>query len=77
MSKYIKDLRKSPHQYLQHSIILINDNKIKWMLDFIFYLQRPVAPVYIYNVAHGLEEPPDLDRIKAHQETCYVAPSGV
>tara|TARA_B100000575_G_C23087628_1_gene626876 strand:- start:287 stop:724 length:438 start_codon:yes stop_codon:yes gene_type:complete len=74
MAQFIKELRNRPHQYLQQSIILINNNKIKWMLDFIFTLQPPVAPVYIYNIRHGLEDPIDLDKIKSHQETSYVEP---
>lgn len=72
MAQFIKELRNRPHQYLQQSIILINNNKIKWMLDFIFTLQPPVAPVYIYNIRHGLEDPIDLEMIKSHQETSYV-----
>ena len=75
MAKFIKELRNRPYQYLQQSIILINNNKIKWMLDFIFAFQPPVAPVYIYNICHGLEEPLDLNKIKSHQETSYVEPS--
>lgn len=49
MSQFIKQLKKREYQYLQKSIILINSNKIKYMLDFIFLLQPPVAPVFIYN----------------------------
>ena len=50
MAGFIKDLRKRDYQYLQESIILINNNKIKWMLEFIFSIAPPVARVYIFNV---------------------------
>ena len=50
MTEYIKNLRKRDYQYLQKSIILINNNKIKWMLDFIFYFQPPVADVYLIDM---------------------------
>tara|TARA_Y100000768_G_scaffold378740_1_gene353527 strand:+ start:2551 stop:3003 length:453 start_codon:yes stop_codon:yes gene_type:complete len=49
MSLFIKQLKKKPFQYLQKSIILVNSNIVKHMLDFIFFLQPPVAPVYIIN----------------------------
>ncbi len=54
MPMFIKKLKKRDHQYLRKSIILINDNKIKYMLDFIFLIQSPVAPVYIYNINNGI-----------------------
>ncbi len=49
MSIFIKDLKKQECQYLQKSIILVNSNMVKYMLDFIFMIQPPVAPVYITN----------------------------
>tara|TARA_B100001769_G_scaffold275318_1_gene277232 strand:- start:24170 stop:24616 length:447 start_codon:yes stop_codon:yes gene_type:complete len=49
MSLFIKQLKKKSFQYLQKSIILVNSNIVKHMLDFIFMLQPPVAPVYIIN----------------------------
>ena len=49
MSIFIKDLKKQEYQYLQKSIILVNSNMVKYMLDFTFMIQPPVAPVYITN----------------------------
>ncbi|MAU37720.1 MAG: hypothetical protein CMD14_10205 [Flavobacteriales bacterium] len=49
MSLFIKKLRKEKHQYLQKSIIYVNNNIVKRMLDFIFMLQPPVAEVYIID----------------------------
>ena len=47
---FIKNLKKRyEHQYLKYSTIKINDNKIKYLLDFIFTIQKPVAPVKIIN----------------------------
>ena len=42
MSLFIKKLKKEKHQYLQKSIIYVNNNIVKRMLDFIFMLQPPV-----------------------------------
>lgn len=48
MSQFIKKLKKdNTYHYLQKSIILINNKKISYLLDFIFNIQKPVAPVYI------------------------------
>ena len=49
MSLFIKNLKKQKTQYLQRSIIYVNNNIVKRMLDFIFILQPPVAPVYIVS----------------------------
>jgi hypothetical protein len=47
MSAFIYRLKKEPEQYLKKSIILVNNSFIQYLLDFIFYIQSPVAPVYI------------------------------
>ena len=47
MSAFIKNLKKNDYQYLQKSIIIVQSNFVKSMLDLIFYIQPPVAPVYI------------------------------
>lgn len=52
MSEFIKKLKKNEIQYLQQSIILINNNLIKFLLEFIFLIQSPVAPVYIFNISN-------------------------
>ena len=49
MSMFIYKLRKKPYQYLQKSMILLNNRKVESLLNFIFVLQPPVAPVYLYN----------------------------
>ena len=49
MSLFIKKLKKQDYHYLQKSLILVNNNKIKKLLDLVFLLQSPVAPVYIWN----------------------------
>ena len=50
MTLFIKNLRKEPYHYLQKSLILVNDKYIKRLLDFVFTLQSPVAPVYLWHV---------------------------
>jgi len=49
MSLFIKKLKKKEIQYLQKSIIIINSSFVKNMLELIFYLQSPVAPVILLN----------------------------
>ena len=50
MTLFIKNLRKEPYHYLQKSLILVNDKNIKRLLDFVFTLQSPVAPVYLWQI---------------------------
>lgn len=66
MSLFIKKLKKRDYHYLQKSIIFVKSNIVKRMLDFIFMLQPPVAPVYIINnldhIQYILED--NIDAIK-------------
>ena len=50
MTLFIKSLRKESYHYLQKSLIIVNDKNIKRLLDFVFTLQSPVAPVYLWQV---------------------------
>ena len=50
MSEFIKQLKKDySYHYLKKSIILVNNNLVKNMLNGIFKLQSPVAPVYLIS----------------------------
>ena len=74
MPMFIKRLKKREKQYLQKSIILINDNRIRWMLEFIFWIQPPVAPVYIYHVNNGIGEniQQNIEMIMNHPLTIVI-----
>jgi len=56
MTLFIKNLRKEPYHYLQKSLILLNNKHIKRLLDFIFTLQSPVAPVYLWKIENENKE---------------------
>lgn len=47
MSMFIKKLRKEKIHYLKKSIIIVKNNRVKNLLNFTFYLQPPVATVYL------------------------------
>ena len=50
MAWFIRRLKKDYRdQYLERSLILVNRVGIRRLLDFIFTIQSPVAPVYIYH----------------------------
>jgi hypothetical protein len=68
MSMFIKKIRKFNPQYLKKSIINVKNNTITNMLEFIFYLQPPVAPVYITqneinNIIENIETSDNLEYI--------------
>ena len=76
MSQYIKNLRKKDYQYLQKSIILINRNKVRWLLDFIFEVQPPVADVYLIDTNKFTFDLSQIDSIADEQEgVTYIQPS--
>lgn len=60
MTLFIKNLRKEPYHYLQKSLILVNDKHIKRLLDFVFTLQSPVAPVYLWRI-NSIDSEPDKE----------------
>ena len=47
MSSFIRKLKKCPYQYLQKSIFIVNNKFVEHMIDFIFMIQPPVAPIHI------------------------------
>ena len=56
MSLFIRSIRRQNPQYLQKSIILIDNNKVKRLLDLIFTLQSPVADVFIINTNENIND---------------------
>lgn len=60
MAAFIKKIRIVPLQYLQKSYIIVKNKSILNLLEIIFYLQPPVADVYIcdhinkYNIEEQL-----------------------
>ena len=62
MSAFIYRLKKEPEQYLQKSIILVKNSFIQHLLDLIFFIQSPVAPVYI------VRENDDINKILDGEE---------
>ena len=51
MSAFIKKIRSMPIQYLQKSFIIVKNKTIMKLLEFIFYMQPPVADVFICDEA--------------------------
>ena len=66
MTLFIKNLRKQPYHYLQKSLILVNDKHIKRLLDFVFTLQSPVAPVYLWHINSNDSENSDSELNKEY-----------
>ena len=56
MSEFIYKLKKKPIQYLQKSIIIVNNSFIQSLLDLIFFIQSPVAPVYIIRDPNNVQK---------------------
>ena len=55
MSSFIRKLKKCPYQYLQKSVFIVSSKFVQYMLDFIFEIQPPVAPVYITQNSNSIE----------------------
>ena len=56
MTEFIYKLKKEPIQYLEKSIIIVNNSFIQSLLDLIFFIQSPVAPVYIIKDSNNVQK---------------------
>jgi hypothetical protein len=84
MAMFIKELRKQPYHYLQKSLILVNDKKILRLLDLVFTLQSPVAPVYLW-LSENINEVIDkeylittlntINRVDLKEDMIYIKPN--
>ena len=81
MTLFIKNLRKQPYHYLQKSLIIVNDKNIKRLLDFVFTLQSPVAPVYLWHINEEYDKQYLIDtlnsisRINLKSDMIYIKPN--
>ena len=64
MSAFIYRLKKEPIQYLQRSIILVTNSFIQSLLDLIFFIQSPVAPVYIIREKEDIQKILDGEEVE-------------
>lgn len=53
--KFMKKLRKKEPQYLQYSIIIIDNSLMRGIMNMVFRMQPPVAPVYLCKNSSELE----------------------
>lgn len=49
MASFIYDLKKRDTQYLNYSVIIVKNYAIKILLNIIFAIQKPVAPVFLID----------------------------
>ena len=54
MSIFIKKIRNFNPQYLEKSIIIVKNRIISNMIELVFYLQPPVAPVYLTDTSKDM-----------------------
>ena len=47
MTSFIKELKRQENQYLKGSVIIVKNKYIKFLLKFIFFMQKPVADVHL------------------------------
>ena len=64
MSAFIHRLKKESEQYLQRSIILVTNSFIQHLLDLIFFIQSPVAPVYIVREKEDIQKILDGEEVE-------------
>jgi len=64
MSSFIKKLKKLENQYLLGSIIIVKNQYIRFLLNIVFSITRPVANVYLFSNHSDLMIGEDIQNIK-------------
>jgi hypothetical protein len=49
MANFISELKKNDIQYLNYSVIIVKNSAIRILLNIIFGIQKPVAPVFLID----------------------------
>ncbi len=80
MSIFIKLLREKNYSYLKKSLILVNNNFIKYLLNITFSIQSPVAPVFIWSTEENNYEIVkkkliDSNNENLDQDLIYIKPN--
>ena len=47
MANFIHELKNNDYQYLKYSVIIVKNKVIQYLLNIIFKIQKPVAPIYM------------------------------
>jgi len=63
MSSFIKKLKKMEKQYLLGSIIIVKNQYIRFLLNIVFSITRPVANVYLFSNHADLMVSEDIQNI--------------
>jgi hypothetical protein len=55
MRSFIRRLKSDYPRLLEKSYIKVKSRWVRYLLSFIFFLEKPVAPVYLYsgNIEEG------------------------
>lgn len=53
MRNFINNLKEDQKPYLERSIIIVSNIWIKMLLNFIFNVDKPLAPVFLYKNTTG------------------------
>ena len=64
MSSFIKKLKQLENQYLLCSIIIVKNQYIRFLLNIVFSITRPVANVYLFSNHSDLMIGEDIQNIK-------------
>lgn len=56
MVKFIKKMKQFEYQYLQSSVIIVNNTLIRYLLNIIFNITKPLATVHIVSDKNILDK---------------------
>lgn len=64
MSNFIKQLKKKERQYLKGTIVIVKNQYVRFLLNIVFSITRPVADVYLFSKHSDLMITEDIYNIE-------------
>jgi hypothetical protein len=68
MSKFIKELKKRDKQFLKKSLIIVKNKYIRFLLNIVFSITKPIADVFLFSDTNDHIIKEDIQNIKTHTD---------
>jgi hypothetical protein len=68
MSKFIKELKKRDKQFLKKSLIIVKNKYIRFLLNIVFSITKPIADVFLFSDTNDHIIKEDIQNIQTQRD---------
>ena len=68
MSKFIKELKKRDKQFLKKSLIIVKNKYIRFLLNIVFSITKPIADVFLFSDTNDHIIKEDIQNIQTQND---------